>query len=244
MRHWYREPFSTYQFFADVLHEFDRCYPDDELDLLESSRDRHGYDCVLIKRSTDKMLTRYVQLKSTEKNGATIPNIHVSMVLEPYREIVQTVVSDSGKCSYHCLSDMGRLLYLALAVAGACQKSDSTSLRSELTAALSPLPKMLPTFSLPSGTDLLLSQWTKVPRDQLLAWDNALQDHLPRFWRKVVRPLTEVYRSVFPEKDRSIDLNPCWTRPVKRADLVRFLFRGTDITGDPTIADASVLKGS
>lgn len=54
MHHWHREHFSTHQFYADALFDFTQTFPDAELDLLESGRDRHGYDCVLIRSGGQK----------------------------------------------------------------------------------------------------------------------------------------------------------------------------------------------
>jgi hypothetical protein len=232
MRHWYREQFSTHQFFADLLFHFERTYPDDELDLMEPDRDRHGYDCVLIRRTKTKLLTRYVQLKSTEKANAKVTNIHSSMLLDSYREIVQVRVSPAGKCEYYVLSDIGRLVYLALSAAH--DPTKAALHETEIKKALFHLLELMPGASLPKLLGDITPAWAAIDSSTLEKWDKLLLPATPRLWRKVIQPFIDIHTGIYPRAtEKTFNLNPCWTRKILPEDLLGYLFRGTEINSAP-----------
>ncbi|HWA29345.1 MAG TPA: hypothetical protein VG734_27085, partial [Lacunisphaera sp.] len=213
MHHWYREHFSTHQFYAHVLYDFAQTFPDDEIDLLESGRDRHGYDCVLIRSGEGQPLTRYVQLKSTENGDADLLGIHGSMLLSEFREIVQIWVSAQGDCEYYFLSDFGRIAHLSLAISGRQLADKSPTKESRVIESLKPLGELIGGFSPPVSYREIQRIWSQLKAGDWPIWDGQLVKARGRLWCDVLRPLAAQFKAVFPDwrRDRhTIDAR--WTR--------------------------------
>lgn len=226
MHHWYREHFSTHQFYADVLFDFSQTFPDGEMDLLESARDRHGYDCILIRSGDGQPQTRYVQLKSTEKDDAALTGIHGSMLLAEYREIVQVRVSEVGHCEYHFLSDFGRIAHLSLAISGKQLSDKSLAKETQVVDALRPLGSLIGGLSPPASFREIQSNWGTLKAGDWPIWDGQLAKSRARLWCDVLRPLAGHYKAVFPvwRLDRhSVDAR--WTRKIARKLLADYIFR-------------------
>lgn len=227
MKHWHREHFSTHQFYADVLFCFATDFPDEELDLLESGRDRHGYDCVLIRPGPSTPLTRYIQLKSTEADDTDLVGVHGQMLLSEYREIVQVRVrvSPQGYCEYFFLSDFGRLAYLALAISSKQLAEKSTARQSEVVKALAGLAPLIGGFRPPNSYQEIQAQWVNLAASKWNAWDGQLRRARKQLWADVLRPLAGSYKAVFENWRERHTLNGRWTRKVSRKDLIKYLYR-------------------
>jgi hypothetical protein len=226
MHHWHREHFSTHQFYADVLFDFAQTYPDEEIDLLESGRDRHGYDCVLIRSGEGQPVTRYVQLKSTENDDKPLVGIHGSMLLSEHREVVQIWVAEPGHCEYYFLSDFGRIAHLCLAISGKQLSNKSTTKEAAVVDALKPLGTLIGGFTPPASYRKIQTEWGQLKATDWPIWDGQLAKSRGRVWNDVIRPLASHFRAVFPEwrQDRhTIDAR--WTRKIARKLLADYIFR-------------------
>jgi hypothetical protein len=226
MHHWHREHFTTHQFYADVLFDFAQTYPDEELDLLESGRDRHGYDCVLIRSGPGQPATRYVQLKSTEKDDALLMGVRGQMLLAEHREILQIWVSPQGHCEYYFLSDFGRIAHLCLAIADKQRSDKSTSKQQPVVEALRPLGELIGGFQPPASYREIQAAWGPLKADSWPAWDGQLAKVRGRLWADVLRPLASHYKTVFPEwrQDRH-EIEARWTRKMPKKLLADYIFR-------------------
>jgi hypothetical protein len=226
MHHWHREHFSTHQFYADVLLDFAQTYPDEEIDLLESGRDRHGYDCVLIRNGDGLPQVRYIQLKSTEKQEAPLHGVHGVMLLTEHREILQIRVNEHGQCEYNFLSDFGRIAHLALAISGKQLSEKSTARQPEVVAALKPLGDLLGGFEPPASYRQIQASWGKLKAGAWHNWDGLLLKARGRVWSEVLKRLASQYKFVFPEwrEDRH-EIDSRWTRKFTRKSLADYIFR-------------------
>lgn len=226
MHHWHREHFSTHQFYADVLFDFAQTFPDDEVDLLESGRDRHGYDCVLIRSGEGTPQTRYVQLKSTESDNAPLMGIRGPMLLAEHREILQIWVSPQGHCEYHFLSDFGRIVHLCLAISGKQLSDKSTTKQQDVVAVLKPLGDLIPGFAPPVSYREIQGNWGKLKATDWPIWDGQLVKVRGRLWAEVLKPLAKHYKVVFPDwrQDRH-EIDARWTRKIARKSLADYIFR-------------------
>jgi hypothetical protein len=225
MHHWHREHFSTHQFYADVLRDFAKKFPAEELDLLESGRDRHGYDCVLIRPGPSFPLTRYVQLKSTETDIADLTSVHGQMLLSEYREIARIQVSPEGECRYSFLSDFGRTAWLALAISCEGLKQDSTEREPETIVALKNLGKLTTNFTPPTTFSEVQKTWANVATSTWHPLDDKLRPDRKKLWASVLRPLALAYKKTFPKWRGRHTVNSRWMREVSRDDLITYLFR-------------------
>lgn len=226
MHHWHREHFSTHQFYADVLFDFAQSYPDEEMDLLESGRDRHGYDCVLIRSGQGMPQTRYVQLKSTEKEDAPLMGIHGLMLLAEHREILQIWVSEQGHCEYHFLSDFGRIAHLSLAISGKQLSNRSKAKEQDVVTALKPLGELIGGFEPPASYREIQARWGKLKAGDWPIWDGQLAKVRGRLWTEVLRRLSGHFKTVFPDwrQDRH-EVDARWTRKIARKNLADYIFR-------------------
>ncbi len=226
MHHWHREHFSTHQFYADVLFDFAQTYPDEEMDLLESGRDRHGYDCVLIRSGVGQPMSRFIQLKSTEKDDKPLMGIHGAMLLSEHREILQIWVSEQGHCEYYFLSDFGRIAHLSLAISGKQLSDKSTTREQDVVNALKPLGELIVGFDPPASYRKIQSSWAKLKAGDWLIWDGQLAKVRGRVWSEVLKRLASHYKSVFPNwrEDRH-EIDACWTRKIPRKSLADYIFR-------------------
>lgn len=226
MNHWYREHFSTHQFYADVLFDFAETFPDEEIDLLESGRDRHGYDCVLIRAGEGQPTTRYIQLKSTEKDDATLTGIHGTMLLGENREIVQIWVSADGRCEYHFLSDFGRIAHLSLAISKRRLSEKSRLREQEVVAALKPMTEFIGGFKSPGSYAEIQNRWESLKPEQWPIWDGQLKKCRGPLWARVIRPLASQFKAAFPDwrQDRH-EVEARWTRKITRKYLADHIFR-------------------
>jgi len=227
MHHWHREHFSTHQFYADVLFDFAQTYPDEELDLLESGRDRHGYDCVLIRSGAGQPSTRYVQLKSTEKEDGVLMGIRGNMLLTEHREILQIWVSEKdGHCEYYFLSDFGRIVHLCLAISGKQLSEKSTSKEKVVAEALKPLEELIGGFTSPASYREIQAKWGPLKGADWPIWDGQLAKVRGKLWNSVLRPLASHFKAVYPEwrQDRHV-IDARWTRKIARKLLADYIFR-------------------
>lgn len=226
MHHWHREHFSTHQFYADVLFDFAQTFPDEEIDLLESGRDRHGYDCVLIRSGTGQPATRYVQLKSTETDDAPLTGIRGPMLLTEHREIVQIRVSEQGHCEYYFLSDFGRIAHLCLAISGKQRSEKSLTKQRDVVDALQPLADMIGGFTPPASYRAIQAQFGQLKAESWPIWDGQLVKCRGRLWSDCLRPLASHFKAVFPDwrQDRH-EIDARWTRKIARKALSDYLFR-------------------
>jgi len=226
MHHWHREHFSTHQFYADVLFDFAQTYPDEEMDLLESGRDRHGYDCVLIRFTDGQPLTRYIQLKSTENNGTPLQGIRGPMLLAEHREILQIRVSEQGHCEYYFLSDFGRIAHLCLAISGKQLSEKSATRQQDVVTALKPLGDLISGFAPPASYREIQAKWGKLKAEEWPIWDGQLFKVRGRVWAEVLKRLASHYKSVFPDwrQDRH-EIDARWTRKIARKNLADYIFR-------------------
>lgn len=227
MHHWHREHFSTHQFYADVLFDFAQTYPDEELDLLESGRDRHGYDCVLIRSGPGQPATRYVQLKSTEKEDGVLLGIRGTMLLTEHREILQIWVSEEqGRCEYYFLSDFGRIAHLCLAISGKQLSEKSTSKEQAVIDALKPLGELIGGFKPPASYREIQGNWGQLKAESWPIWDGQLAKSRGKLWNNVLRPLASHYKAVFPEwRETRHQVDARWTRKIARKLLADYIFR-------------------
>lgn len=227
MHHWYREHFSTHQFYADVLFDFAQTFPNDEIDLLESGRDRHGYDCVLIRSGEGQPVTRYIQLKSTEKDDAPLMGIHGPMLLSEYREIVQVWVSaEHGQCEYHFLSDFGRIAHLCLAISGKQLSDKSRSKEAAVVEALKPLGELVGGFAPPVSYREIQARFGPLKAGDWPIWDGQLAKVRGRLWSDALRPLASHFKAVFPEwRQERHTVDARWTRKITRKLLADYIFR-------------------
>ena len=226
MHHWHREHFSTHQFYADVLFDFAETFPEEELDLLESGRDRHGYDCVLIRSGTGQPATRFVQLKSTETEDAPLTGIRGPMLLAEHREIVQIRVCEQGRCEYYILSDFGRIAHLCLAISGKQMAEKSTTKQRDVVDALKPLGELIGGFTPPTSYRDIRAKWVPLKAKDWPTWDGQLAKCRGKLWNDVLRPLASHYKAVFPEwrQDRH-EIDARWTRKIARKLLSDYIFR-------------------
>lgn len=226
MKHWHREHFSTHQFYADVLFDFAQTHSDEEIDLLESGRDRHGYDCVLIRSGEGAPQTRYIQLKSTEAEDAPLTGIRGPMLLAEHREILQIRVSELGHCEYYFLSDFGRIAHLCLAISGKQLSSKSPTKQNDLVAALQPLGELIGGFVPPASYRAIQTEWGRLKPSDWPIWDGQLAKARGRAWAEVLRRLSSYYKAVFPEwrQDR-LEIDARWTRKIARKNLADYIFR-------------------
>lgn len=226
MHHWHREHFTTHQFYADVLFDFAQTYPEEEMDLLESGRDRHGYDCVLIRSGPGQPATRYIQLKSTEKDDGLLMGIRGPMLLAEHREIVQIWVSPQGHCEYYFLSDFGRIAHLSLAISGKQIFEKSTSRQQQVVDALKPLGELIGGFSPPASYREIQASWGALTADSWPIWDGQLFKSRGKVWNDVLRPLASHYKVVFPKwrEDRH-EIDARWTRKIAKKLLADYIFR-------------------
>lgn len=226
MKHWHREHFSTHQFFADVLFDFAETFPDEEMDLLESSRDRHGYDCVLIRMGTGQPATRYVQLKSTEKDDAPLVGVRGPMLLTEHREILQIWVSPQGHCEYYFLSDFGRIVHLCLAISGKQLSEKSTGKEADVIEALKPLGDLIGGFSPPTSYREIQTKWGRLKATDWPIWDGQLVKVRGRLWAEVLKRLASYYKVVFPDwRQERHEIDARWTRKITRKNLADYIFR-------------------
>ncbi len=226
MHHWHREHFTTHQFYADVLFDFAQTFPEEEMDLLESGRDRHGYDCVLIRSGSGQPATRYVQLKSTEKEDALLMGIHGRMLLTEHREILQIWVSTQGHCEYYFLSDFGRIAHLCLAISGKQLFEKSTSKQQAVVDALKPLGELIGGFVLPSSYREIQASWGPLKAESWPIWDGQLFKTRGKVWNDVLRPLASHYKAVFPKwRDDRHEIDARWTRKIAKKLLADYIFR-------------------
>lgn len=226
MHHWHREHFSTHQFYADVLFDFAQTFPDEEIDLLESGRDRHGYDCVLIRSGEGQPKTRYIQLKSTEKDDKPLMGIHGVMLLAEHREILQIWVSEQGHCEYYFLSDFGRIAHMCLAISGKQLSEKSTSKESDVVEALKPLGELIGGFTPPASYREIQAKWGALKATDWPIWDGQLVKVRGRLWSEVLKRLASHYKGVFPDwrQDRH-EIDARWTRKIPRRSLADYIFR-------------------
>jgi len=226
MHHWHREHFTTHQFYADVLFDFAQTYPDEEMDLLESGRDRHGYDCVLIRSGEGLPQTRYVQLKSTENENALLQGIRGPMLLAEHREILQIRVNEHGHCEYCFLSDFGRIAHLCLAISDKQLADKSTSKQQDVVSALKPLGDLISGFAPPASYREILSKWGKLKATDWPAWDGQLFKVRGQVWAEVLKRLASHYKAVFPEwRAGKYDVEARWTRKIAKKNLADYIFR-------------------
>jgi len=226
MHHWHREHFTTHQFYADVLFDFAVTYPEEELDLLESGRDRHGYDCVLIRSGATLTATRYIQLKSTEKDDAPMLGIRGPMLLAEHREILQIWVSPQGHCEYYFLSDFGRIAHLCLAISGKQLADKATNKQQAVVEALQPLGELIGGFKPLASYREIQAVWGPLKADGWPVWDGQLTKVRGRLWNDVLRPLASHYKAVFPKwrEDRH-EIDARWTRKIPKKLLADHIFR-------------------
>lgn len=226
MHHWHREHFTTHQFYADVLFDFAQTYPEEEMDLLESGRDRHGYDCVLIRSGPGQPATRYIQLKSTEKDDGLLMGIRGPMLLAEHREIVQIWVSPQGHCEYYFLSDFGRIAHLSLAISGKQLSEKSTSKEQSVVEALKPMDELIGGFTPPASYREIQAGWGQLKAEQWPIWDGQLAKVRGRLWANCLRPLASHFKAVFPEwrQDRH-EIDARWTRKIAKKLLADYIFR-------------------
>lgn len=229
MRHPYREHACTHQFCADLLRNFERECPDDELDLLESERDRHGYDLVAIKHTATGTTIRFVQMKSTETAGTDLKNVHSRMLLSRDSEIVQIKVSNTGTSEYLFFSDFGRIAYLCLSIAhgggGGAGPAQRRALETAVISALGAINSMVPGFAPPTSLKDIQKQWTTITSAKWLPWDGQLRNKKSRLWDQVLDPLILTYKAAFPNWSDGFELNSCWARKIRPGELTRYLFR-------------------
>jgi hypothetical protein len=225
MHHWYREHFTTHQFYADVLFDFAQTYPNDEIDLLESGRDRHGYDCVLVRSGEGQPATRYIQLKSTESDDASLMGIHGSMLLSEYREVVQIWVSPNGQCEYYFLSEFGRIAHMCLAISGRQLSERSPTKEVPIVEALKPLAA-LGGLKPPASYRQIQAEWGPLKPGDWPVWDGQLAKTRGQTWNEVIRPLARHFKAVFPDwrLDRH-QIDARWTRKIPRKLLADYIFR-------------------
>ncbi len=226
MHHWHREHFTTHQFYADVLFDFAQTFPEEEVDLLESGRDRHGYDCVLIRSGAAQPATRYIQLKSTEKEDGLLMGIRGTMLLTEHREILQIWVSPQGHCEYYFLSDFGRIAHLGLAISGKQLFDKSTSKQRAVIDALKPLGELIGGFTPPASYKEIQANWGPLKADSWPIWDGQLFKVRGKVWNDVLRPLASHYKAVFPKwrEDRH-EIDARWTRKIAKKLLADYIFR-------------------
>jgi hypothetical protein len=226
MHHWHREHFTTHQFYADVLFDFAQTYPDEELDLLESGRDRHGYDCVLIRSGEGQPMSRYIQLKSTEKDDKPLMGIHGAMLVSEHREILQIWVSEQGHCEYYFLSDFGRIAHLALAISGKQLSDKTTAKEQDVVTALKPLGELIGGFEPPASYREIQARWGKLKAGDWPIWDGQLFKVRGRVWSEVLKRLASHYKSIFPKwrEDRH-EIDARWTRKIPKTQLADYIFR-------------------
>lgn len=226
MHHWHREHFTTHQFYADVLFDFAQTYPDEELDLLESGRDRHGYDCVLIRSGPGQPATRYVQLKSTENDDAPLVGIRGPMLLGEFREVLQIRVSEQGNCEYYFLSDFGRIAHLCLAISGRQLSDKSKTKQDDVVAALKPLGDLIGGYSPPGSYREIQAKWGQLKPKDWPIWDGQLVNARGQLWSNVLRPLASIFKAVFPDwrLDRHL-IEARWTRKIQKKRLADYIFR-------------------
>lgn len=226
MHHWHREHFTTHQFYADVLFDFAQTYPDEEVDLLESGRDRHGYDCVLIRSGPGQPTTRYIQLKSTEKEDGVLMGIRGNMLLTEHREILQIWVSSQGHCEYYFLSDFGRIAHLSLEISGKPLSEKSKSKQEAVIDALKPLGDLIGGFSPPTSYREIQASWGPLKAESWPIWDGQLFKSRGKVWNEVLRPLASHYKAVFPKwrEDRH-EIEARWTRKIAKKHLADYIFR-------------------
>ena len=226
MHHWHREHFSTHQFYADVLFDFAQTFPDEEMDLLESGRDRHGYDCVLIRSGPGQPATRYVQLKSTEKDDAPLMGVHGPMLLGEHREILQIWVSEDGRCEYYFLSDFGRMAHLCLAISGK-QPSEKTATKERaVIEALKPLAELIGGFAPPTSYREIQGSWGPLKAESWPVWDGQLAKARGKLWANTLRPLASQFKAVFPDwRQERHEIDARWTRKIPRKLLADYIFR-------------------
>ncbi len=226
MHHWHREHFSTHQFYADVLFDFAETFPDEEMDLLESGRDRHGYDCVLIRSGAGQPATRYIQLKSTENDDAPLVGVRGQMLLAEHREILQIWVSKEGRCEYYFLSDFGRIAHLCLAISGKQLSEKSTVKQKEVVDALKPLGELIGGFTPPASYREIQSKWASLKADAWPIWDGQLAKARGKLWASCLRPLASHYKAVFPDwRQDKVSIDARWTRKITRKLLSDYIFR-------------------
>lgn len=226
MHHWHREHFSTHQFYADVLFDFAQTYPEEEIDLLESGRDRHGYDCVLIRSGPGTPQTKYIQLKSTEKEDAQLLGIHGPMLLTEHREIVQIWVSEQGHCEYYFLSDFGRIAHLCLSISGKQLSNKSKNKESDLVEALTPLGDLIGGFESPVSYRAIQAKWGGLKSSDWPMWDGQLAKARGRVWSDVLRRIASIYKGVFPDwREERLEVDARWTRKIPRKSLADYIFR-------------------
>ncbi len=225
MQHWHREHFSTHRFYADVLLSFALKFGEEELDLLEPGRDRHGYDCVLIRTGKGDPQVRYIQMKSTETAETPLANIHSQMLLKEHREVVQIRVSNQGDCTYHFLADFGRVAFLALSIAQRSTANGTDKAEADLQKILLKFRELVGGGSLPSSFREVKEQWSDIKPVKWHAFDGQLRLKRGQLWAEVLKPLARLYRTTTPDADAKIDINPRWTRKVSAKELADFIFR-------------------
>jgi hypothetical protein len=225
MQHWHREHFSTHRFYADVLLSFAQKFGEEELDLLEPGRDRHGYDCVLIRTGTGDPLIRYIQMKSTEAADTPLANIHSQMLLKEHREVVQVRISSQGDCTYHFLADFGRVAYLALNIAQRGHANGTNKVEADLKNALMKLRDLVGGGSMPASFREVLEQWSDIKPVKWHAFDGQLRPKRGQLWSEVLKPMARLYRMTTTDTEAKITINPRWTRKVGAKELADFIFR-------------------
>ena len=225
MQHWHREHFSTHRFYADVLLSFALKFGEEELDLLEPGRDRHGYDCVLIRTGTGDPQIRYIQMKSTEAAETSLANIHSQMLLKEHREVVQIRISSQGDCTYHFLADFGRVAFLALSIAQRGTANATDKAEADLKKVLLKFRELVGGGSLPSSSREVREQWSDIKPVKWHAFDGQLRLKRGQLWSEVLKPLARLYRTTNTDGEAKISINPRWTRKVTAKELAEFIFR-------------------
>lgn len=225
MQHWHREHFSTHRFYADVLLSFALKFGEEELDLLEPGRDRHGYDCVLIRTGTGDPQIRYIQMKSTEAAETPLANIHSQMLLKEHREVVQIRVSNQGDCTYHFLADFGRVAFLALSIAQRGTANGANKAETDLKNALQKLRDLVGGGTMPTSFREVLEQWADIKPVKWHGFDGQLRLKRGQLWAEVLKPLARLYRTTTVDAEAKITINPRWTRKVSSKELADFIFR-------------------